>query len=283
MKKGLVLEGGAMRGIYTAGVLDVFLEKGIMVDGIVGVSAGTVHGVSYVSGQYGRSIRYMKKYCRDWRFMSIRSLILTGSLVGTKFSYDDIPYRLDPFDFNKFLNSHIEFYACATNVETGKAEYLTAHDEKRSLDIIRASSSMPLVSKMVEIDGKKYLDGGTSDSIPVKAAMNMGFEKNIVVLTQPDGYVKQPDKSMKLMRKKYRDYPAYIEAAADRHIMYNETIDYIKQLEKEGKAIVIRPSEKVDISRTEKNPEIIQKQYDLGRKDAIAKADEIKKFLLHEQ
>lgn len=281
MKTGLVLEGGAMRGIYTAGVLDVFMEKGICVDGVLGVSAGSVHGASYVNGQHGRNIRYTKNYCKNWRFMSFRSLLLTGSLVGEEFSYRDIPYELDPFDFKGLVDSPIEFYACATDVETGKPEYFNGKtsDEKRCLDIIRASSSMPLVSPFVEIDGKKYLDGGTSDSIPLLAFQKMGFEKNIVVLTRPMGYRKGQDSTLPLIQKKYEKYPAYIAACKNRYINYNEAIRRILQEEKKGNTLVIAPSHSIKISRMEKNPEVIQAQYDLGRLDAMTKYDQIVEFL----
>lgn len=283
MKKGLVLEGGAMRGIYTAGVLDVFMENQIMADGIIGVSAGCVHGASYVSRQQGRNIRYTKKYCKDWRFMSFSSLLLTGSMVGTKFSYDEIPYRLDPFDFEAFFENPVEFYAVATNLETGAAEYIPVRtkggNKSHCLDVIRASASMPMVSKIVTINGKKYLDGGTGDSIPIKAFRKMGYEKNIVVLTQPKDYRKRPEKMISMIEKKYAGYPRYVAACRERYIKYNETIRQLSVLEEEGDTIVIRPSRKIKIGRMEKNPEVIQAQYDLGREDALAVLDRIKAFM----
>lgn len=281
MKTGLVLEGGAMRGIYTAGVLDILMEKDIWVDGVMGVSAGSVHGASYVSRQAGRNIRYMKKYCGNWRFMSYRSLLLTGSIVGEEFSYSRIPYELDLFDFKTFADSEIDFYVGVTNVETGEAEYLCGNrqDEKTALDVIRASSSMPLVSPLVEINGKKYLDGGTADSIPLFAFQKMGYEKNIVVLTRPLGYRKTHEKMMPLMRRQYAEYPRYIAASANRHINYNETLRRIRKEEEKGSALVIAPSHSVKISRTEKNAEVLQAQYDLGRLDALSKLDEIRDFL----
>lgn len=281
MKTGLVLEGGAMRGIYTAGVLDILMEKDILVDGVIGVSAGSVHGASYVSRQAGRNIRYTKKYCRDWRFMSFRSLLATGSMVGEKFSYAEIPYELDPFDFETFSKSGIDFYAGVTNVETGRAEYLLGNgpDEKRCLDIIRASSSMPIVSPIVEIDGKKYLDGGTADSIPLLAFQKMGYAKNIVVLTRPIGYRKSREKMMSIIQRQYARYPEYIAACNNRYINYNETLRRILQEEKKGTVLVIAPSHSVRISRTEKNTEVLQAQYDLGRLDALSRLDEIREFL----
>lgn len=283
MKKGLVLEGGAMRGIYTAGVLDVFMENEIVADGVMGVSAGCVHGSSYVSGQCGRNIRYTKKYCADWRFMSYRSLLLTGSIVGTRFSYEEIPYRLDPFDFEAFFDSPKEFYAVVTNLETGMAEYLPVRtkdgNQNYSLDVIRASASMPMVSKTVTINGKKYLDGGTSDSIPIQAFRKMGYEKNIVVLTQPKDYKKQPEKMISMIEKKYARYPQYVTACRERYMKYNDTIQQISKLEAQGDTLVIRPSRKVEIGRIERNPKVVQAQYDLGRKDAKAMLDKIRIFM----
>jgi predicted patatin/cPLA2 family phospholipase len=281
MKTGLVLEGGAMRGIYTAGVLDVFMEQNIVVDGVIGVSAGAVHGASYVSGQHGRNIRYTKKYCNDWRFMSVRSFLTTGSMVGTQFSYEELPYHLDPFDFDRFIHSNIKFYAGMTNLETGKAEYLCGQDEneERCLDIIRASASMPVVSQPVTIDGKQYLDGGTGDSVPLQAFQKMGYEKNIVVLTRPAGYRKMQTKLMSVIRRQYAQYPEYISASEHRYIYYNETLRRLENLEQEGNTLIIRPSRAVKVHRAEKDPDVLQTQYDLGRLDAMMMLERIKDFL----
>ncbi len=279
MKTGLVLEGGAMRGIYTAGVLDVLMENGIEVDGVLGVSAGAIHGCTYVAGQQGRSLRYNKKYCRDWRYMSFRSLLFTGELVGRKFCYEKLPYTLDPFDFEAFEKSKTEFYACVTNVETGEPEYLKEKDSGRLMDCIRASASMPLVSRIVEIDGKKYLDGGTADSIPFEAFAKMGYDRIMVVTTRPEGYEKGPDKLTKLMKLKYKKYPEFIKRNENRHIEYNDSLKKLKELEQAGQVLVVRPSRKVDISRLERDLNVIQEQYDLGRADALEKLDEIKNYL----
>ena len=273
------MEGGAMRGIYTAGVLDVFMEQGIEVDGVLGVSAGSVHGAVYVAKQHGRNLRYTKKYCNYWKFMSFRSLFFTGDMVGKKFCYEEIPYKLDPFDFQAYEESKTEFYACVTNLETGEAEYLPAKDPDKVLECIRASASMPIVSRVVEIDGKKYLDGGTGDSIPFEAFRKMGFDRLIVVVTRPEGYEKEPEKLMGLIKRKYIKYPKYIEKSRNRHIEYNESIQKLKELEQQGEVLVIRPSKTIAISRMEKNPDRIQEQYDLGRKDALERLAQIKDFL----
>lgn len=277
MKTGLVLEGGAMRGIYTAGVLDTFLKHHIRLDGVIGVSAGAIHGCSYVSGQYRRSIRYYMKYMRDWRFMSFRSLLQTGNLVGTEFCYHEIPEKLDIFDHDAFEASGIPFYVTCTNVETGKAEYIHM-DTMHEIAYAQASASMPLVSKIVEVNGKKLLDGGVADSIPVRAFRAMGYEKNIVVLTRPEGYRKKPS-HMGMTRRVYREYPEFIKAMETRYIRYNRTMDLIEKLEKKGEVLVIRPSRDPGIGRMEKNPKKVKEVYELGRKDALEKLKEVKRFL----
>ena len=217
-RTGFVLEGGGMRGIYTAGVLDELMDWGLAPDGILGVSAGAIHGASFVSGQQGRNIRYTKKYCRNWRFMSLRSMLLTGDLVGRVFSYEELPYRLDPFDFDTFFRSPVRFYALATDVETGEAVCLDGKPDAHALlEALRASSSMPLVSTIVEWEGRRYLDGGTADSIPLKRFEDMGYTRCLVVRTQPEGFVKRPDRSLALMRVRYRHYPAFVRACERRH------------------------------------------------------------------
>ena len=222
---GLVLEGGAMRGLYTAGVLDVFLEQGIRVDGVIGVSAGTIHGVSYVSGQRGRSIRYYEKYRGDKRFMGLYPLLTTGDIVDKKFCYEDIPWKLDPFDNDAFVKAGIPFYVTCTNVETGKPEYIRCTDFKGTdaMEYLRAGASMPLVSRIVEVGGKKLLDGGVADSIPLEAFRRMGYGKNIVVLTRAAGYRKKPA-ALLPFRLMYRRYPALVQAMACRDRVYNREL-----------------------------------------------------------
>ncbi len=268
-----------MRGIYTAGVLDVFMEAGIEVDGLMGVSAGAIYGACYVSGQPGRSIRYVLKYCRDWRFMSFRSLLFTGDMVGRKFCYETIPHKLDPLDFQAFKESKVQFYVCATNVETGKAEYLSEREEKRMLNAVLASASMPMVSRIVEFDGKKYLDGGVGDSIPFEAFRDMGYDRQIVVTTQPKGYRKEPEKLMELIRRKYRKYPAFIESCENRYLNYNACLERLAEAEEKGEALVIRPSRRIPIKRAEKDLSVVQAQYDLGWEDALKRVEEVRKFL----
>ncbi|MBR2034262.1 MAG: patatin family protein, partial [Alphaproteobacteria bacterium] len=222
MKTGLVLEGGGKRGIYTAGVLDVFLENGISFDGVIGVSAGAIHGCSYVSEQMGRSIRYNLKYGNDYRFMSFLSWLLTGNVVDTKFCYHTLPEKLDPFDNQTFMNSKTDFYVVCSNVETGKPEYILCKDMVKEIDYLRASASLPFVSRIVKLNGKKYLDGGITDSIPYEAFKKMGYDKLVVVTTRPRLYRKKPFIWTWLAKLRYKKYPKFIEAILNRHKMYNQ-------------------------------------------------------------
>ncbi|MBQ8310720.1 MAG: patatin family protein [Clostridia bacterium] len=265
-KTGLVLEGGGMRGIYTAGVLDVFLEHGIRFDGVIGVSAGAIHGCSYLSGQKGRSIRYYKKYSRDYRFMSLRSLITTGDMVGADFCYHELPDRLDVYDHDAFLACDTPFYTTCTNVETGEAEYCRVTDMRGEIDYLRASASLPYVSRIVQIGEKKYLDGGCTDSIPVEAFQRMGYARNVVILTRPADYVRPPEKH-RLAGVVYRKYPALIKALRAHHERYNQTTARIAEMAKEGSAFVIQPKESLAIGRLEKNPDEIGRVYDIGVAD----------------
>ena len=260
MKTGLVLEGGAMRGIYTAGVLDVFMEQGLHFDGVIGVSAGALHGCSFVSGQKGRSIRYFKKYRNDKHFMSMWNLVHTGEVVGKQLCYHDIPERLDPYDYEAFLKSDTEFYATCSNVETGKAEYIKITDMLNQIDVLRASASMPYVSKLVDYQGMKLLDGGCTDSIPLEAFRRMGFEKNVVILTQHKGYVKKPQNA-KMAELRYHKYPEFAEAL------------------KEAGVFVIQPSEKLEISRMETDLDVIQSVYERGMMDARVRMKALKEWM----
>ena len=280
-KVGLVLEGGGMRGMYTAGVLDVFLQENIWLDGVIGVSAGAVHGCSYISEQLGRSVRYNLKYIKDKRYVSLKSLIKTGDLFNVDFCYDTIPNQLNKFDYDTFKKNaeNIPFYVGCSNVETGKPEYVRCTDFREQIDYMRASASLPLVSRIVEVDGKKLLDGGTTDSIPVAFFRSIGYKKNIVVLTRPEGYVKKPDPSVRVIGKVYSEYPEYVEACRERHEMYNRTLQYIDYYERAGKILVRRPSRSVKIGRVEKNTDKLKYMYKLGRHDARKKLDEIKKFI----
>ena len=278
-KLGLVLEGGAMRGLYTAGVLDVLLEQGIRADGVIGVSAGTVHGVSYVSGQDGRSIRYYERYRNDKRFMGLYPLLTTGDIVDKKFCYEDIPWRLDPFDNDAFVRADIPFYVTCTNVETGKAEYIRCTDFQGTdaMEYLRAGASMPLVSRIVKVGGKKLLDGGVADSIPLAAFRRMGYEKNIVVLTRAAGYRKKPAMLLPF-RLRYQRYPAFVAAMARRHLVYNREVDDAECGAADGSVLLLRPSTDLAVSRTEHDVKKLRRLYELGRSDTLARLGEIKHF-----
>ena len=279
MKTGLVLEGGAKRGIYTAGVLDVLLENNILTDGVIGVSAGAIHGCSYVALQKGRSIRYNMKYGNDYRFMSFKSWLKTGSVVDTQFCYHELPEKLDPFDNETFQKSGIQFYVTCSNLDSGKAEYILCRDMFAEIDYLRASASLPLVSRIVEVDSKKLLDGGITDSIPLKAFESMGYEKNIVILTRPKGYRKKPNPLAWLSALVYRKYPRFVEAIYKRHNMYNDELDYVAQREKAGQALVLRPSRFIKVAKMEQDLNRVKDMYELGRHDAMTQLDKIKKFL----
>lgn len=280
MKKGLVLEGGAMRGLFSAGVIDVFMENNIEFNGMVGVSAGACFGCNLKSKQMGRCIRYNKRFARDKKYCSLHSLITTGNLYGVEYCYDIVPNQLDIFDKETFFENPMEFYTVATDIETGKAEY-TLHERQTGnlFEYIRASASMPLVSTVVEIGGRKFLDGGIADSIPLKFIESKGYDKNVVVLTQPRDFEKTPNKAISLIKRVYKKYPDFVNAMENRHNMYNETLRYIENQEKEGKIIVIAPFEKLPVGRVEKNPDKLQECYDIGRKVCMERLSEIKKFL----
>jgi len=230
MKRGLVLEGGAMRGMFTAGILDVLMDEGVVVDGAIGVSAGAVFGCNYKSKQRGRAIRYNKRFAGDKRYCSFSSLIKTGDLYNAKFDYDELPNKLDPFDYDTFTSNPMEFIAVATDADTGEAVYhkcTTGRGE--DMQWLRASASMPALSNLVEIDGRRLSDGGTADSVPLKYFESLGYDRIIVILTQPKGFVKEKNKMLPLLRFLLRKTPKLIEALESRHLRYNETTAYIEE------------------------------------------------------
>ena len=279
MKKGLILEGGAMRGLFTAGVIDVMMEHNIDVDGIVGVSAGVCFGCNYKSRQIGRSIRYNVKYAKEPLYCSFRSLLATGNLYNKGFAYYQIPFKLDKVDKKTFDNNPMEFWIVATDVKTGRPVYKKAEKINReTMEWIRASSSMPLVSKVVEIDGHGYLDGGISDSIPLKFFESIGYDKNIVVTTQPEDYRKPAISKPKAMKIALKKYPAVFEAMSHRHEMYNEQVDYILQKEAEGEILVIRPKNALPIDRISHDPDEMTFVYNIGREVATEMLPKIKEF-----
>ncbi len=278
MKVGLVLEGGAMRGMYTAGVLDAFLDNHISVSCVVGVSAGALFGINYVSRQKGRTIRYNKRFNRDKNYMGFRPLLREGNIVNTRYAYHDVPRIHDPFDDETFKKSGIPFYAVVTNMETGKPEYIQVESVFDHADTLRASGSMPFVSKPVTMNGKQYLDGGISDSIPYEWLSEQGCDKLIVVLTRDITYRKEPT-SGRLVNTFYRKYPRMAETLINRYKVYNDKVERLIEWEEQGKAFVIRPSEPVTIKKMEKDPEKLQELYEFGIRDANAKMNELKEYL----
>lgn len=280
MKKGLVLEGGAMRGMFTCGVIDVLMENNIDFDGIIGVSAGAAFGCNYKSKQIGRGIRYNMRFCNDKRYCGLHSLITTGNLFNAEFCYQTVPTKYDIFDEETFYNNPMSFIAVCTDVLTGKPYYKSFDKKEENIfEWFRASASLPLVSKIVEIDGMKLLDGGIVDSIPLKHHEEIGFKKNVVVLTQPKTYRKKKS-NMTLINLILHKYPKMVEAIKNRYNMYNETLDYIMDKERNGEILVIRPETDLGIGRTEKNPDNLKRVYDVGRETAIKCLDEIKEYLV---
>ncbi len=268
-----------MRGLFTAGVMDVLMEYGAEFDAIVGVSAGAAFGVNYKSKQIGRVIRYNKRFANDKRYCSVQSLLNTGNLFNAMFCYHTVPNELDKFDRERYNADKTPFYVVCTDVETGEPVYhLLDRANDWGFEWIRASASMPLVSKPVKIDGKYYLDGGMSDSIPIEFMIVGGCEKNVVVLTQPRDYVKEKASMLPLMKLSLRKYPYTYDAILHRHIIYNDSRARVFQEEKLGNAVVICPKEKLPIDRVEHDPEVMEKVYQLGRQAAEEKVDELRAF-----
>ena len=280
VKKGLVLEGGAMRGMFSSGVLDVFLENGITFDGAVGVSAGATFGCNFKSRQIGRAIRYNKKYSHNWRYCSFRSLILTGDLYGADFCYDRLPNELDVFDLAAYRANPMEFYCVASDCRTGKPVYKKLETcDGQDLIWMRASASMPLASHVVKIDGYELLDGGMTDSVPLRFFEGLGYNRNVVILTQPRDFRKKPASLMWLVKAALHKYPLAVQAMKNRPQVYNEeTADVFAKADR-GEVFVICPEKPLGISRTEKDPDELQRVYDEGRRIATAVLPKLRAFL----
>ena len=264
MKIGLVLEGGGMRGIYTVGVLDCLMEENFRADYVIGVSAGACNGASYVSWQKGRAYRTNTEYITDNRYLGLKNYLTTKSLFGMDFLFDEIPNKLIPFDYDTFYNSPCEFMIGVTDVMTGLDRYFDKSLVEPKNILLRASSSLPVFAPMVEYKGKKYLDGGVANSIPVMQALADGCDKIIVVLTRERGYVKKAEKFRSIYKRMYRKYPKLVEALDNRHEKYNETLSVIEALEQNGKALVIAPDSPLPIGRFEKNPDQLKKVWKMG-------------------
>ena len=279
MKKGLVLEGGAMRGLFTAGIIDVMMEAGVEPDGLIGVSAGAAFGCNYKSRQPGRAIRYNTRFAKDARYSGLKSLLTTGDYFNAQFGYHIVPYQYDLFDVGTFEQNPMEFIVVCTDVLTGQAVYhkmdRVDYDE---LEWLRASASMPLASKVVEVAGHKLLDGGVADSIPLAYFESIGYDRNVVILTQPEGYVKHRTKLMPLMRIGLRHYPEMIQAMDRRYLMYNHELEFVRQAEREGRCLVIRPDEKLPIGHISHDPEEMKRVYQIGREMGDRYIERIKAF-----
>ena len=280
MKTGLIMEGGAMRGMFTAGVLDVLMENGLVTDGAIGVSAGAVFGCNYKSHQIGRVIRYNTEYCNDKRYASFKNLVKTGNLYSEQFCYHEVPEKLDPFNEAAFAASPMDFFVVCTDVKTGEPIYHKCRKgDAEDVRWMEASASMPLAAKIVKIGHYGLLDGGVADSIPVRFFESIGYKRNLIILTQPKGYIKKKNKFLPAIRARYFRYPAFVEAVADRHERYNETLSYISMLEQAGKNYVIRPPIPLEIGAMERDPAQLRRVYETGRAVAQIQVEKIRDFL----
>ena len=274
------MEGGAMRGMFTAGVTDVMMENGIEFDSAIGVSAGAAFGCNVKSRQIGRAIRYNKRFCRDWRFCSIRSWILTGDLYGAEFCYETLPYQLDPYDIDTYAANPMDFYVVCTDMDTGLPVYHNClKGDPEDIQWLRASASIPIFSRPVIINGQKLSDGGTSDSIPLQFMESKGYARNVVILTQPAGFVKERMKHFWLAKIFLRKYPALLETLSRRPQMYNEERQYVEKRAQEGQVFVIKPPEPLGVGSVEHNPDELERVYQIGRRTAEANLEELKCFL----
>ena len=277
-KTALVLEGGAMRGLYSAAVLDVLMDEGIKVDAIYATSAGVLFGVNYISGQCGRAIRYNKRFARDKRYMGIHSLITSGNIINKDFAFYEVPFTLDVFDQEAYSRSETKMIATVTNVHTGGVEYIEVKDVLEQMEVLRATSAMPFVSQMVELDGQLYLDGGLSDSIPLKKCQEDGYERIIVVETRPKGYRKSKTNPI-AAKLFYSKYSNLVDTINNRYIGYNSILEEIEEFDAKGEIVLVRPSKELHLGRIESNPDRLQEMYDLGIGDAKSLLSRIKEFI----
>ena len=267
MKKGLVLEGGAMRGLWTAGITDVMMEHDVCPDALIGVSAGAAFGCNYKSRQIGRAIRYNTRFAHDSRYSGVKSLLTSGDYFNAHFGYHVVPYEYDIFDTATFEQNPMTFTIVCTDIETGQAVYHDmTHVDYDELEWLRASASMPLASKVVHVQGRKLLDGGVSDSIPLEYFEQQGIRRNVVILTRPLGYQKEHNKLMPLMRLSLRKYPNFLRALDERHLMYNRQLEYVAEAERQGRCLVIRPEEKIPIGHISHDADQMRLVYESGRK-----------------
>lgn len=275
----LILEGGAMRGLFTAGVTDFFLDKGLCAQHVVGTSAGALCGYNYVAGEDGRTCYLNTKYCTDWRYLSMKSFARTGNALGVELTFDEIPNKLEPFNYDAFRESPMVLTTVSSDLELGEADYHTFGDPKDDLPYLRASSAMPFVSQIVEMDGKKLLDGGICDSVPYLFSMLCGTEKQVVVLTREDGYVKHPNKLMALARRVYSDYPLFLERMEYRHFEYNLAYRRLARMAERGQIFIIRPPEPVTVASMENDPDKLFALYEQGYREAAIHWEDLQRYL----
>ena len=280
MKRALIMEGGAMRGLFTCGVIDVLMENGISFEGAAGISAGAVFGCNFKSHQIGRPRRYNEKYSKDPRYGSIISWLKTGDLFDADFCYRELAYVLDPFDAKTYAEDPMEFYVGCTDAQTGKIEFhLCMKGDEEDMKWMRASASLPVASRPVYIDGRLYLDGGIACSVPYAFMEEKGYDRNLIILTQPKGYRKKKTSLLPAMKVMLKRYPKIYEAMENRHIMYAKQMEEIEEREAQGKVLVLRPEESLGIGRTEKDPKELERVYQEGRKETLRRLDEIRSFL----
>ncbi|MGE5628025.1 MAG: patatin-like phospholipase family protein [Solirubrobacterales bacterium] len=276
---GLVLEGGGMRGLYTCGILEYFMEKNLYFKYIIGVSAGACNAVSYISKQRGRNLKINIDYCNNWRYMSIRNFLFKGSYIGMDFLFDEIPNKQVKFDYDTFYNSDCNLLVGVTDCKTGEALYFNKEDCNDKFEALRATSSLPIICPIVKYKGYELLDGGISDSIPIVKSIKDGNKKNIIVLTRDKEYRKKPIEFKNLIKFKYRKYPRLSEALVNRYKVYNDTLDYIEELEAKGEVLVIRPSSKITIGRLDRNPDNLKELFSKGYRDAELYYENIEKYI----
>lgn len=275
----LVLEGGAMRGQFTGGVLDFFMDQKLFCERVIGVSAGALCGYNYVAGEDGRTCYLNTKYCTDWRYLSMKSFVRTGNACGREFAFDEIPNRLEPFNYAAFDESPMKLIAVSSDLVTGEADFHEFADSRADLPYLIASSSMPLVSQIVEVDGKMLLDGGTCDSVPLIYSLLTGASKHVVVLTQAAGYEKGPNKLMAILRQRYADFPYYLERLQHRHYDYNRIYRALPRLHDAGEIFLIRPPEPVTVGSMEKDADKLFALYEQGYAQAAAQWPALERYL----
>jgi predicted patatin/cPLA2 family phospholipase len=275
----LVLEGGAMRGVFTAGVLDFLMDNALLPQFVIGVSAGALNGFNYRAGLRGRTCYLNTKYCTDWRYLSMQSFTRTGNAFNVEFVFDEIPNKLDPFDYDAYARSPLRLVTVSSDLERGAADYCVLEDARAQLDYLRASAAIPLLSKPVEVDGKVLLDGGICDSVPLEYSLATGAKKQLLVLTQHDGYVKGPNRAMPVARRLYARYPAFIERMESRHVEYNRVYERVKELERKGEIFVLRPPEPVTVASMEHDPKKLYELWQVGYEEARKRFADLRNYL----